>query len=149
MVLQLFRYSRTSSCASNSQLSVQAPNLVSCHSCSGILIMGGRDESKNEVRHMQRMLKAVIFAVALAGASYGQICVNCIKIRVGRPWLIRTPDPSNRIADNYFNEVALSGWRVSRLQRKRRHDVNGWRAHMGHGRRVDTGAIQRSNRQLR
>jgi hypothetical protein len=58
---------------------------------------------------MHRMLKALVFAVVLAGVSYGQICVNCIKVRVGRPWLIRTPDPSNRIADNYFNEVALSG----------------------------------------
>lgn len=57
---------------------------------------------------MLRLL-GVVFALVLAGSSYGQICVNCIKVRVGRPWLVRTPDSSNRIADNYFNEVALSG----------------------------------------
>src|SRR6266496_2765117 len=42
-------------------------------------------------------------------SAQNNICVSCVSIRVGRPWLVRNPDPNNHIADNFFNEVALSG----------------------------------------
>jgi len=58
---------------------------------------------------MSRIVRSIFILLALATVSYGQICVTCIKIRVGRPWLQRGPDTTNQTADNYMNEVALSG----------------------------------------
>src|SRR5262245_29303281 len=42
-------------------------------------------------------------------SAQNSICVSCVSIRVGRPWLVRNPDPNTHIADNFVNEVALSG----------------------------------------
>jgi hypothetical protein len=58
---------------------------------------------------MRRLLGTLFCALLFPGLAAAQsFCVECLKIRVGRPYIARGPD-ATKVVENPFHEIALAG----------------------------------------
>jgi len=75
---------------------------------------------------MRRLVVIMMFLFLLPALAAAQsFCVDCLKVRVGRPYIARGPD-ATKVVENYFNEIKRSagGYRAFTAQRDS-HAIDG------------------------